>query len=65
MPSYKSDLVTYSRLQNFNLDFGSLDTGDVLENFDFDSILNTDDQSGFSFDPTLSYNDGVEAGDAI
>jgi len=48
--------------QNFNLDFSTLDTGDVLENFDFDSFLNTDDQAGFSFDPTLSYpTDGVEA----
>jgi hypothetical protein len=47
--------------QNFNLDFSTLDTGDVLENFDFDSFLNTDDQAGFSFDPTLSYpTDGVE-----
>jgi hypothetical protein len=48
--------------QNFNLDFSTLDTGDVLENFDFDSFLNTDDQAGFSFDPPLSYpTDGVEA----
>ena len=51
-----------STQQNFNLDFSTLDTGDVLENFDFDSFLNTDDQAGFSFDPTLSYpTDGVEA----
>jgi hypothetical protein len=51
----------------FNMDFGSLDTGDVLEQFDFDSFLNTDDNgaSGFNFDPTsLSFggDGGVEAG---
>jgi hypothetical protein len=54
--------LSNSTQQNFNLDFSTLDTGDVLENFDFDSFLNTDDQAGFSFDPTLSYpTDGVEA----
>jgi ankyrin repeat protein len=44
-----------STQQNFNLNFSTLDSGDVLENFDFDLYLNTDDLAGFSFDPTLSY----------
>jgi hypothetical protein len=35
----------------FNLDFSTLETGDVLENFDFDSFLNTTgDDGGFNFD---------------
>jgi len=34
----------------FNLDFSTLETGDVLENFDFDSFLNTNgDDGGFGF----------------
>ena len=47
----------------FNLDFGSLDQGDVLENFDFDSFLNTDDAAGgFSFDASLGDFNGLDAG---
>jgi hypothetical protein len=49
----------------FNMDFGPLDGGDVLEQFDFDSFLNTDDNtSGPFFDTNaLAYpQDGVEAG---
>jgi hypothetical protein len=50
---------------NFHLDFGSLETPELLENFDFDSFLNTDaDTTGFGFDPSnLTYpTDGVETG---
>ena len=52
-------------LQNpYNMGFGGLETGDVLENFDFDSFLH--DDSGFDFDAaglTFAGNgDGVEAG---
>ncbi|KAI9764148.1 MAG: hypothetical protein M1835_007639 [Candelina submexicana] len=51
----------------FDLTFGSLDTGDVLESFDFDSYLTEGDASGgpFNFDPSsfnLGNPDGVEAG---
>ena len=35
--------------QQFNLDFSSLEPGDVLENFDFDSFLNTDNTDLTSF----------------
>lgn len=36
----------------FNMDFGSMDTWDILEEFDFDTFLHTDDgvNQGFSFD---------------
>ncbi|KAL0264522.1 hypothetical protein SLS55_000472 [Diplodia seriata] len=46
----------------FNLDFGPIDSGDVLENFDFDTFLHTDDggPTAFSFDQAF-LNDGVEA----
>ncbi|KAF4302131.1 cAMP-dependent protein kinase pathway protein [Botryosphaeria dothidea] len=46
----------------FNLDFGSMDSGDVLENFDFDTFLHTDDgtSSAFTFDQAF-LGDGVEA----
>lgn len=45
-----------------NLDFGSLDNPDVLENFDFDSFLHTGDgDNGFGFD-NLTFDQGVEAG---
>ena len=48
------------------MDFGSLESGDVLDQFDFDSFLNTDDNASgpFVFDTgTLAYpQDGVEAG---
>ena len=48
------------------MDFGPLESGDVLDQFDFDSFLNTDDNSTgpFVFDTTtLAYSqDGVEAG---
>ncbi|EOD49654.1 putative camp-dependent protein kinase pathway protein [Neofusicoccum parvum UCRNP2] len=46
----------------FNLDFGSMDSGDVLENFDFDTFLHTDDggPNTFSFDQAF-LGDGVEA----
>ncbi|KAF2091025.1 hypothetical protein K490DRAFT_71293 [Saccharata proteae CBS 121410] len=41
-----------------NMDFCSLDTGDVLENFDFDTFLHTgEDTTGFGFDPTFGLND--------
>ncbi|KAI9719269.1 MAG: hypothetical protein M1812_003599 [Candelaria pacifica] len=50
----------------FDLTFGSLDTGDVLESFDFDSYLTEGDATGgpFNFDPSLTFGnpDGVEAG---
>ncbi|KAF2139938.1 uncharacterized protein K452DRAFT_58352 [Aplosporella prunicola CBS 121167] len=49
----------------FSLDFGSLESGDVLENFDFDTFLHTDDAAGgnFSFDASaLNFGEnGVEA----
>ncbi|KAF9635832.1 cAMP-dependent protein kinase pathway protein [Lasiodiplodia theobromae] len=46
----------------FNLDFGSMDSGDVLENFDFDTFLHTDDpgSNAFTFDQAF-LGDGVEA----
>ncbi|RMZ81242.1 hypothetical protein DV737_g2541, partial [Chaetothyriales sp. CBS 132003] len=43
--------------QNFNLDFSTLDSTDVLENFDFDSFLNT------STDEPFSFPDGMGGGD--
>lgn len=48
----------------FSLDFSTLETADVLENFDFDSFLhNTDDGSnGFSFDPAMNFPEGLETG---
>jgi len=49
----------------FNIDFGALDTQDImLENFDFDTFLNTDsDATGFGFDPSVPYAaDSVETG---
>jgi hypothetical protein len=48
------------------MDFGPLDSADVLEQFDFDSFLNTDDASGGAqfFDPSsMSFDtNGLEAG---
>jgi hypothetical protein len=47
------------------IDFGALDTGDMmLENFDFDTFLNTEgDGTGFGFDPSVPYAaDSVETG---
>ena len=48
------------------MDFGSLESGDVLDQFDFDSFLNTDDNAAgpFAFDtgPLVYPQDGVEAG---
>jgi hypothetical protein len=50
----------------FNMDFGPLDGGDVLDQFDFDSFLNTDDNAtgAFVFDAqNLSYaQDGGDTG---
>ncbi|KAI9777544.1 MAG: hypothetical protein M1839_008838 [Geoglossum umbratile] len=50
----------------FNMDFGPLEGGDVLDQFDFDSFLNTDDNTSgpFVFDtgPLAYPQDGVEAG---
>jgi hypothetical protein len=48
--------------QGINLDFSSLDGGDILESFDFDSFLNTDDGTAYQFDPNMGYGDGVETG---
>ncbi|KAJ5761383.1 Transcriptional activator somA [Penicillium manginii] len=47
----------------FNLDFGPLDTPDLLESFDFDTFLNTDagDGTGFGFDPNMPLMDTVDA----
>jgi hypothetical protein len=48
-----------------NLEFGSLNEGDVLQDFDFDSFLQHDsnDAGGFSFDPNFSFgNPELEAG---
>jgi hypothetical protein len=50
--------------QGINLDFSSLDGGDILESFDFDSFLNTDDGTAYQFDPNMGYADGVETGAA-
>ena len=49
--------------ESFNLDFSTLESNDVLENFDFDSFLNTDDTNGsFAFDPNLAGAfEGMEA----
>lgn len=49
----------------YNLDFGPLESPNILEHFDFDTFLNTDaaDTTGFGFDPSMSYSaDGVETG---
>ena len=65
-PNARHNFILLTHLQpNFNLDFGSLDNPDVLENFDFDSFLHTEgDGGGFGFEPMLSLNpDGVEAGE--
>ena len=41
--------------QSFNLDFSSLETSDVLNDFDFDSFLNNSDDpsNNWSLDPNL------------
>ena len=46
------------------MDFGPLDSDNVLENFDFESFLHTDnDMSGLQFDSNFNFGgDGVEAG---
>ncbi|RMZ81135.1 hypothetical protein DV738_g2456, partial [Chaetothyriales sp. CBS 135597] len=51
--------------QNFNLDFSTLDSTDVLENFDFDSFLNTstDETFGFSNDIVGGGDFGLETGE--
>lgn len=55
-------LLTAFKNGTFNLDFGSMDSGDVLENFDFDTFLHTDDpgSNAFTFDQAF-LGDGVEA----
>ncbi len=53
------------QVDQFNLNYGSLDNEDVLQNFDFDSFLNEDDQAAYTFDASsLNFGnaDGVEAG---
>ena len=45
-----------------NLDFSSLEGGDVLDNFDFDSFLNNEGDGSFGFDANLAFGDGLDAG---
>lgn len=48
--------------QDMNLDFGTLEGGDVLDNFDFDSFLNSGaDDGGMGFD-NFAFDGGLEAG---
>ena len=42
--------------QAFNLDFSSLETADVLNDFDFDTFLNTDDGSNWQLGTDLTDN---------
>lgn len=47
------------------MNFGNIDTGDVLENFDFDAFLDTDGANDFNMDIAYGNFDGLEAtGDA-
>jgi len=60
-----TDGITHQVVDQFNLQYGSLDGEDVLHNFDFDSFLNEEDpQVAYTFDASLSFGnaDGVEAG---
>lgn len=53
------------QVDQFSLNYSSLDNEDVLQNFDFDSFLNEDDpQTAYTFDTSLNFTtaDGVEAG---
>ena len=43
------------------LDFGNLQSDDVLDNFDFDSFLNQDNDMGFGFDANV-FGDALDAG---
>ena len=43
------NFTDFNEAGNFNLDFSSLENGDVLENFDFDSFLNTSTEDAFNF----------------
>lgn len=59
-----TDDITH-QVDQFNLQYGSLDGEDVLHNFDFDSFLNEEDpQVAYTFDASLNFGnaDGVEAG---
>lgn len=48
---------------NFNLDFSTLDSTDVLENFDFDSFLNTSNDDAFNFEGGMVASDlGFDTG---
>jgi hypothetical protein len=44
-----------------NMDFATLDSGDVLDNFDFDSFLNNNDEGGLGFDANFAFGDSIEA----
>ncbi|KAI9877000.1 MAG: hypothetical protein M1830_005066 [Pleopsidium flavum] len=53
------------QVDQFSMNYGSLDNEDVLDSFDFRSFLNEDDaQAAFTFDASLNFGnaDGVEAG---
>ena len=51
------DFNEFDSGQNFNLDFSTLDSQDVLENFDFDSFLNTTTEGDFNFGGDMGVND--------
>jgi hypothetical protein len=63
-----SNVAPFSHLDGtdqFNtMDFATLDSGDVLDNFDFDSFLNNTggDDGGLGFDANFAFGDGgIEA----
>ncbi len=66
--AYQKDNFTNNstnQVDQFNMNYGSLDNEDVLDSFDFRSFLNEDDaQAAFTFDASLNFGnaDGVEAG---
>lgn len=47
----------------FNLDFSTLESADVLENFDFDSFLNTSADEGFNFGADVEIGQGFGMGE--
>lgn len=57
-----SQVLTPKQMQFTNMDFGSLDQGEMLDGFDFDSFLNNDiPDTNFSFDDSLNLGGGLEA----
>ena len=58
-PPMQNDVPAFGGFEGpdpqFNLDFSTLDSGDVLENFDFDSFLNNNGTGDdFTFDSSLN-----------